>query len=545
MLREARGRWKLVMGSTSAAATCCLVGLFASYFAFAVLAGAHRSPIAVPLPAGAATPAWSRRLAQFVGVAGASRAAITTSSIGIVVTALVLFGVVLREAVAGRVASGSVLLATCFSVVVAVAAPVLLSRDAISYVAFGRLVSLYHRNPYGVLLTRFPSDAFVRVTSRQWVRTTSVYGPATMLLSAAVARVTIASATASLIVFKVLAGLGVATAAICTLVAARAIRPERGALAAAIVGLNPVLILHTIGGGHIDGLLVGLLAGAMAIAVRTPFPNQLTRSDSPIVGSAGRLGTTPTAQHVVMRWVLVTVLLTVAMLMRIALLPALVMWLYWVARTVRPGRRLRIEALLASVVVGLAVVSFGPFFSDWRASATSVLLGGLEWWASPAHLVAHAAEAGLHGLMGGSWAAVGGALMASFLVVFLLAAWLLARRYANHAGAETLPDLWGGSLLLLVLAWPYLLPWYAAWFLPYMGLMTDEILMWMGVGVSAILAVTLIPADPPNGLTTWGVMDLVHYVVAPILLVAFVFVVIRVATGGAGRRSGGVAASPE
>jgi len=538
MLREARSPSTVAVRPTSALAGWCLVGIVAAYVALAVVAGAPRSPITVPLPAGAAAPGWSRRLADLVGLAHASRPAMTALSVAIVVVALILFGLVLREAARGRVATGSVLLATAVSVVVAMAAPVLLSRDAISYVAYGRLVTLHHSNPYGTVLARFPSDPFVRVTSRQWIKTTSVYGPAAMLLSAAVAHIAGTSAAASIAAFKVLAGLGIAATSVCTLVAARAIRPERAALAVAIVGVNPVLIVHTVGGGHIDGVLAGLLAGALAVAVGTP-PNSLARLGATNDGSVGSGRTLAPASRVLTRWVLVTVLLTVAALMRLPLLIALLMWLYWAGRAVKRGRRLRTEALLVCVVAGLAALSFAPFLSGWRSSASSVLFGGLEWWASPSHLIAHAVETGLRPVVGGGSTGVGGAVTAVFVAVFVVGACLVARRYGSGAGVEQLPDLWGVTLLLLALAWPYLLPWYAAWFLPFLGLMTDELIMWVGVGVSSVLALTLIPADPPHGLTTWGVMDLVHYAVAPTLLAAFVVVALRVARTNGLWRPGG------
>ncbi len=545
MLRGAKSgsRWTVV--STSRCGRWCLAGLVVAYLALAVLAGVPRSPITVPLPAGATPPAWAGRFADLLGLAHIGRPAVTATSVLVMAAALVAFGLLLKESLAGRVAVGAVLATTGVSVLIAVTSPLLLSRDAISYVAYGRLVALHHANPYATLLSSFPTDSFVRVTSRQWVKIESPYGPAVMLLGAGVARAWASAPGAAIAAFKVLAGLGVACAAVCTCLAAKALRPERAALAAAIVGLNPVLILHTVGGGHIDGVLAGLLAGALALAVTTPFPNAISNWGSMTGGPANSDQEAASAGRVVGRWVGVTLLLSLAVFMRLALLPALLVWLWWVVRALSPGRRLRLGVLLIGIVAGVGLILFLPFLGEWRSSPVPLLLGGVEYWASPVHLVATAFESAVRGLVGAGTASVASsAVTFGFLIVFIVIAILVGREYGRVPGTSSLPDWWGSTILLLALAWPYLLPWYSAWFLPYLGLMTDDVLMWIGVGVAAALSLTLIPADPPNGLTAWGVMDTAHYVVAPILLTAFVLVAVRIARTGDARRALGAQPLP-
>jgi hypothetical protein len=75
---------------------------------------------------------------------------------------------------------------------------------------------------------------------------------------------------------------------------------------------------------------------------------------------------------------------------------------------------------------------------------------------------------------------------------------------------------------------PYVLPWYAAWFAPLLALLADDVLLVAGSVTTAVLALTLIPADPFHGLTTPAVMDGVHYGAASVLLVVFLLVVARV-----------------
>jgi hypothetical protein len=98
--------------------------------------------------------------------------------------------------------------------------------------------------------------------------------------------------------------------------------------------------------------------------------------------------------------------------------------------------------------------------------------------------------------------------------------------------AAALANAWGVTLLLLALSMPYLLPWYAAWFAPFLGLLADDVLLLAGALVTGVLALTLIPADPFHGLTTPAVMNGVHYGAASVLLIVLAVVASRVLRGG-------------
>jgi hypothetical protein len=146
-------------------------------------------------------------------------------------------------------------------------------------------------------------------------------------------------------------------------------------------------------------------------------------------------------------------------------------------------------------------------------------LGGVEAWASPSHLVGRAARAIASAFAGSSAGAdAARAVEIAFLLLFVLLVWRMARR-TMPADATPPTETWGIALVLLALSMPYLLPWYAAWFAPFLGLFADEVLLLAGALVTAVLALTLIPADPFHGLTTPAVMDGVHYGAASALLV--------------------------
>jgi alpha-1,6-mannosyltransferase len=480
--------------SSSRRAKTALAVLVSGYLGIAVVAGAPRSPLTVLLPAGVSAPTWASRLARAFGLTTVGRSWLIGVSWLLVSVVLLLFAVVVYEAWSRRVRLQTVLVATAVSLAISVAAPLLLSHDVLTYAAYGRVESVYGHNPYVAKLSSFPHDLFVAVTPGQWLHTHSVYGPAFTLVSAGITRWFVASPAATIFAFKLLAGLAIAAATGLVALTALRTRPDRAALGPALVGLNPVIVVHTVGGGHVDALIAAPLLAATAIAVTHP-------------------------QAASAKAFAITTLLTLACLIKAVIVPVLALWLWWIVRGERPGRR-RILAAHAVVIVGLTAASLSPYLAGWHTFGPFATLGGVEAWASPSHLVG----SGLQAIVGSSDAAH--AVQSAFLLLFVVLLWRLAARGAP------LSDLWGVGLLLLALSMPFLLPWYAAWFAPFLGLLSDDALVIAGAFVTGVLALTLIPADPFYGRTSPAVMSGVHYGAASALLVVFVFVTVRVLGAG-------------
>ncbi len=501
------------LNRTSVRAKCSLVIVVVGYFAMAVVAGAPNSPLTVLLPAGARPPSWATGLATDLRFDRVGRSGLTSVSWILVLVVLVAFALVLGEAWSRRVRLSAILVASAISLAISVAAPLLLSRDVYTYAAYGRIDALYHHDPYVSTLSSFPHDPFVAVTPGQWLHTHSLYGPGFTLVSAAIARTWAGSAGATILAFKVLAGVAIAAATGFVALAAARTRPDRAPLAAALVGLNPVLVVHTVGGGHVDALIAAPLAGAMAIAVTSP-------------------------RALSARAVVITALLTVACLVKAVIVPALALWVWWIVHSDRAQRGRILSAHLA-VIAGLMLASVLPFLAGWHTLAPFATLGGVEAWASPSHLVGRAAQT-IVGSLSGSSAGTDAAraIEAAFLLLYVFLVTRLARRLRTH-NAAALANAWGVTLLLLALSMPYLLPWYAAWFAPFLGLLADEVVLLAGALVTGLLALTLIPADPFHGLTTPAVMNGVHYGVASVLLIVLLVVASRVLHGRRpdGRRS--------
>jgi Glycosyltransferase family 87 len=141
------------------------------------------------------------------------------------------------------------------------AAPLLLSSDAWTYWAYGRIAAVEGGNPYGDPPSMFPESPAYPAMGERWRDTTSVYGPAFTLGSEPVALVVGESQDGAAWAYKALAA---AAMAVATLLAARIAR--RRAVAAAFVGWNPLLAVHLAGGGHNDAWVGALLMAALALA---------------------------------------------------------------------------------------------------------------------------------------------------------------------------------------------------------------------------------------------------------------------------------------
>ena len=165
-------------------------------------------------------------------------------------------------------------------VLFALAGP-LLSLDVFSYITYARLGAEHGLNPYDSAPADIPLDpAGSRVDD--WRFAVSVYGPAFTLATYPLGLVGV---SAALWILKGVSALAVL--AICGLLArVAAVRGVRPATAVAFVGLNPLVLVHVVGGAHNDalmtlGVVAGIaaaLAGREALAGRRSSPRRRSRS---------------------------------------------------------------------------------------------------------------------------------------------------------------------------------------------------------------------------------------------------------------------------
>ncbi len=147
--------------------------------------------------------------------------------------------------------------------VVFAAVPPLLSHDVYSYVDYARLGVVHGLDPYVDPPLAAPTDpAFAEV---EWTEATSAYGPLFTLATYPLAWLSVDGAVYVLKAAAAASVLGVALI-VSRVAPARGVNPLR---AAAFVALNPLVLVHVVGGAHNDGLAVlPATAGVAAVLLR-------------------------------------------------------------------------------------------------------------------------------------------------------------------------------------------------------------------------------------------------------------------------------------
>jgi hypothetical protein len=144
--------------------------------------------------------------------------------------------------------------------------PPLLSHDVYSYAAQGELASR-GIDPTATGPFALPRGDFLRATDPVWRTASAPYGPVAIASAEAVVLLSGHDAALSVWGFRLLAvvGLVLSGVGITSIARSRGIDP---AVALALGLANPVVLLHLLGGGHNDALMMGLLLVGVAAALR-------------------------------------------------------------------------------------------------------------------------------------------------------------------------------------------------------------------------------------------------------------------------------------
>lgn len=316
-------------------------------------------------------------------------------------------------------------------VAVFVAAPPLLSLDVFSYVSYARLEGLHDLNPYESPPSSVPGDDAL-VFVEDWRDSISVYGPLFTIASAPLAHLGVGGAVWAL---KLVAGLGV----LLTAWLAGRLAIARGAdpgLAAALVALNPLVLVHVVGGAHNDALMAALMTAGVATIV----------SGRQLAGGLGLLAAA-------------AVKASALLVVPFALLSG-----------ERRGRLLAGLGLGALVVVGVGLLAFGSALDESlkvvgqnQSIATRVSLPGQI--SRELDLDLDAVRTACLGVLA--------------IAVAGLAVW--TARGADWVRAA------GWASLGLLAATSYLTPWYVIWALPLAAIARDRALIAASVLMSAFL----------------------------------------------------------
>ena len=307
-------------------------------------------------------------------------------------------------------------------------APPLLSTDVFSYQAYARMGALYGANPYLQGPHAIALDPLYPFIGAKWVSTPTAYGPVFTALSYVLAPLSIA---ASALAYKAIAALS--SLAIVALVwnsaRRRGIDPVK---AAALVGLNPLLVVYGVGGGHNDLLMLAGLTGGVALLLQ-----HRERAGGGVLALAAGIK------------------LTAGLFFPFALAAGGGLG----ARNRR--REVAIGAGIVSMLIaiaGFAAFGSGPLHLP-RTLAQTQSKG--DWHSIPGFM---STRLGMHTLGHVTGLALG-------IVFFVLFAWLVMKVWR---GQLDWIDGAGWTAVALVITASALLPWYVAWALPFAALASDR-----------------------------------------------------------------------
>jgi hypothetical protein len=363
-------------------------------------------------------------------LAGAFGSLFLNLHVGGAIAALTLMFVSYAAVVAlsGQLSARVVLIAIAAVHAFMLLAPPLASTDIFSYQAYARMGAVYGTNPYTHGPYAINLDAVFPYVGAKWSYTPSAYGPVFTVFSYLLAPLTIAG---SVFAYKSIAA--VASLALVAVVwrcaRLRGLDPVK---AAALVGLNPLLLIYGVGGGHNDLLmLLAMTGGVYAVLASRQW-----------VGGGLSI-------------VAIGIKLTAGLVLPFALAAPGVGG----ADSRTKGGRGRLALGAAVGLAALAVLSFGVFGTgSFRMLGTVIKSQSEGSWLSIPGVIS--AKLGMPTV-----GHVAGFVLAGLFAVAL--AWLLRRVWR---GQTDWIDGAGWAMLAMLVASSSLLPWYVAWLLPLAAL---------------------------------------------------------------------------
>jgi hypothetical protein len=345
---------------------------------------------------------------------------------------------------AEKLRARTVLIAIAALHAIALLAPPLFSSDVFSYAAYGRMGAVYDANPYLHGPSAIPLAGLHSLIGAQWLATPSAYGPLFTALSYLLVPLDIA---ANVMAYKLVAA---ASSLILILLVWRAasLRGVSPVRAAVLVGLNPVIVLYGVGGGHNDLMMLAILAAAIYVLLQ-----ERERRGGALIVAAG------------------AVKLTAGLLLPFAL-----------AARCRGEGAARARVLVGAALAALAVAALAfAFFGTGPLHLPSILIGIQS-------------EGGAQSIVGFLAAAVGiepiprPVSVALTLVFLAIVAWLVRKVWLGEmdwiVGA-------GWATVALLVTTGFLVPWYVAWLLPLAALTSDRRLLGAAIFLTGVGLTTL------------------------------------------------------
>jgi alpha-1,6-mannosyltransferase len=314
----------------------------------------------------------------------------------------------------------------------------LFSRDVYSYAAQGEMMS-HGINPYQYGPAVLGVNSWVSPVDTLWQNVTSPYGPLFLGAAGAIVQLTGHNELASVAAMRVLMLGGVVLIGVFLPKLARSYGYD-GSTAFAFGVLNPLVILHLVGGAHNDALMLGLLVAGITIA----------RQGRPVVG---------------------VILVTLAACVKV---PAVIGVIYigweWLGDGATRVERIR-PVVSAMVIAGIVmeivteVVGLGWGWIGALGNPDTV-----KSYLDPATALGLFTGHMLHsiGLPDKTRGILSLARGGLFLVAFVIGVYLLLKSNRQTSGRAL-----GWTLLAVTVLGPVMQPWYLAWGVVFLAAVAD------------------------------------------------------------------------
>jgi hypothetical protein len=396
-------------------------------------------------------PAW---LAGPFGTSG-----LRLGVVALLITLMAMFAfyaIVMRSA--DRLSPRLVLMAIAALHALVLLAPPLLSTDVFSYQAYARMWDVYSSNPYLNGPHAIALDPLYPFIGAKWVNTPTAYGPIFTLLSTTFGEVSIAVSALAYKAIAAVASLGT-IAVLWNAARLRGLNPVR---AVALFGLNPLIVVYGVGGGHNDLLmLLASTAGIYAL-----LAHRERASGALIVIGAG-------------------IKLTAGLLLPFALASGVELGAPKRRRAILTGA---VAAALGVAAIGIGFFGTGPF--HLLGTLNSIQSQG-DWHAIPVFITG---RLGI-GILG--WM-VGPVLGVVFIGIF---AWLVRRVWY---GEMDWIDGAGWATVAILLTTSSLCPWYIGWLMPLVALCTSRRLWRVAIALTGVIQFITMLGYIPHGRSFLG-----------------------------------------
>ena len=323
----------------------------------------------------------------------------------------------------------------------------LLSNDIFKYVFDGRILAVYHENPFVRVPADYPDDRFYDLV--YWKAVVNAHGPLWRLLEAASAQIGGESCVRSILAMKAWPILAYALTTGTVYLMLRSCLPDQATFGAVAYAWNPLVLLETFQNGHNDVVAALPVLVALWLAATE-------------------------------RWHIAFAALATAFLIKplAALIGPILLIAAW-----RSGQSARRSALVGAVIAGVVVaLAYLPFFGGiatlqglergdlFSASPAELVMTGLQAFGWPLDR----AMAVARGLTGGVFAV----LTVSILVLF----W-----QGKMSAALAAPLL---VLAYLLVGAQWFNPWYLLWLLPLAIVPLDRRVVVLALAFSLLAPLT-------------------------------------------------------